>query len=281
MTGARPPGQPGSRDVGPGSGVLAQPADHLPWCMRASELLGRALVRCSTRVTIEGLENVPRAGGALIIAGNHVSHADPACVAVFITPALGRPVHFMTKAEALGWPIAGRFMKANGAFAVRRGAADAEAFRLARRILDEGRVLGVFPEGTRSPTGGLQVARDGVALLALRTGAPILPVGLADTDRFWPRGRLLWRLGGRISLRIGEPFTVERGLGPDGRRESLEAVTTRLMVRIAALLPERQRGVYGPVLAGEVALPAASGPPPRVRASAGGPASAKTSRPNS
>ncbi len=232
------------------TGVFAQTADHLTWFMRASELLGRTLVRCSTRVTIEGLENVPRTG-PVILAGNHASHADPACVAVFVTPALGRPVHFMTKAEALDWPIAGWFMRANGAFGVRRGSADTEAFRLAKRILDGGRVLGAFPEGTRSPTGSLQVARDGVALLALRTGAPIVPIGLADTDRFWPRGRLLWRLGGSIRIRIGEPFTLHRGVGPDGRKETLEAVTTRLMVRIAALLPERQRGVYGNVLVGE------------------------------
>jgi len=88
----------------------------------------------------------------------------------------------------------------------------------------------------------------GPATLALRTGAPILPVGVAGTDRFWPRGRKLWGVGGAISLRVGDPFALERETRPDGTRESLEDVTTRLMVRIAALLPERHRGVYAPLL---------------------------------
>jgi hypothetical protein len=74
-------------------------------------------------------------------------------------------------------------------------------------------------------------------------------VGVAGTDRFWPRGQKLWGVGGRITLRVGEPFLLERGRRPDGERESLEDVTDRLMLRIAALLPERHRGVYGPRLA--------------------------------
>jgi 1-acyl-sn-glycerol-3-phosphate acyltransferase len=210
---------------------------------------------------VEGLENVPPSG-PLIIAANHNSNADPGFVAVWLTPALGRPVHWMAKAEALRWPIAGWFMRANGAFAVHRDSADMEAFLLARRLLDEGRVLGTFPEGTRSPAGALQVARDGVTLLALRTGAPILPIGVIGTDRFWPRSRLLPRPGGRIAMRIGEPFVLERVTRPDGRKERLDEATTRLMVRVAALLPERHRGVYGPVLAGLADAPTPAPPVP-------------------
>lgn len=229
--------------------AFALPADRLPWFVRASNLFGRTLVRSSTRVSVAGLEHVPPSG-PLILASNHISNADPALVACWLTPALGRPVHWMAKAEALDWPVAGWFMRHNGAFGIRRGAADTEAFRLAKSVLDDGRVLGTFPEGTRSPTGALQVARDGVTLLALRTGAPILPIGVAGTDRFWPRGRKLWRVGGRISMRVGEPFVLQRETGADGRRETLEETTTRLMLRIAELLPERHRGVYGPLLAG-------------------------------
>ncbi len=228
--------------------LFTLPADRLPWFMRASQLFGRTLIRCFTRVSVEGLEHVPRSG-ALILAGNHISNADPPLVAGWLTPILGRPIHWMAKAEALEWPLAGWFMRQNGAFGVHRGAADAEAFRVARAVLEDGRVLGTFPEGTRSPTAALQPARDGVTLLALRTGAPVLPIGVIDTDRFWPRGRLLWRFGGRVSLRIGEPFVVERRVAPDGTKESLEDVTTRLMLHVAELLPERHRGVYGPLLA--------------------------------
>jgi 1-acyl-sn-glycerol-3-phosphate acyltransferase len=227
------------------------PADRLPCFLRASCLVARTIIRCSTRISVEGLEHVPR-HGPLILAGNHLSNADPPVVAGWLTPALGRPVHWMAKAEALRWPLAGWFMRQNGAFGVRRGAADTEAYRLAKAVLDDGRVLGAFPEGTRSPTGALQVAKDGVTLLALRTGAPVLPLGLIDTDAFWPRGRKLWRIGGRIALRVGEPIVLERQVRPDGSRESLEDVTSRLMTRIAELVPERHRGVYGPlVTAGE------------------------------
>ncbi|HYN48410.1 MAG TPA: lysophospholipid acyltransferase family protein [Candidatus Nanopelagicales bacterium] len=239
-----PPRRPPSE---PTTFAFALPADRLPFFMRASELVGRTLIRCSTRVSVEGLEHVPKSG-ALILAGNHISNADPPLLAGWLTPALGRPVHWMAKAEALEWPLAGWFMRQNGAFGIRRGAADTEAFRLARAVLADGRVLGTFPEGTRSPTAALQRAKDGVTLLALRSGAPVLPIGVSGTDLFWPRGRKLWRIGGRISMRVGEPFVLERRVAPDGTKEPVEDVTTRLMLHIAELLPERHRGVYGPLL---------------------------------
>ncbi len=238
--------------------AFALPADRLPWFLQASDLFGRTFMQCFTRVTVTGLEHAPRSG-PLILAGNHISNADPPLVACWLTPALGRPVHWMAKAEALDWPLAGWFMRQNGAFGIRRGAADTEAFRLAKAVLDDGRVLGTFPEGTRSPTGALQAAQDGVTLLAIRSGAPILPIGVAGTDRFWPRGRPLWRIGGRISMRVGEPFILARETRPDGSRETLQETTTRLMLRIAELLPERHRGVYGPLLA---AAPSGPGPEP-------------------
>ena len=212
--------------------------------MRASDAFGRSFIQCFTRVQVDGLEHVP-ADGPLIIAANHISNADPPFMAAWLTPALGRPIHWMAKAEALEWPLAGWFMRQNGAFGIRRGAADTEAFRLAKSVLDDGRVLGAFPEGTRSPTGALQQAKDGVTLLALRTGAPILPVGVVGTDRFWPRGRKVWRVGGRIAHAASASRSCSSAAsGPDGRKESLDDVTTRLMLRIAALLPERHRGVY-------------------------------------
>lgn len=250
--------EPRDRQPDQADAAFALPADRLPVVIRATDAFGRSFIQCFTRVTVEGLEHVP-ASGPLIIAANHISNADPPLMASWLTPALGRPIHWMAKSEALEWPLAGWFMRQNGAFGIRRGAADTEAFRLAKRVLDEGRVLGAFPEGTRSPTGALQKAKDGVSLLALRTGAPILPVGVAGTDRFWPRGQKLWGVGGRIALRVGEPFVLERERGPDGQRESMEDVTTRLMLRIAALLPERHRGVYGPLLTDDPSAPP-SGP---------------------
>jgi 1-acyl-sn-glycerol-3-phosphate acyltransferase len=210
--------------------------------MHASLLLGRTLMHCFTRVDIGPLEGLP-AEGPLIIASNHLSNADPALIASWLTPAMGRAVHWMAKQEALEWPVAGAFLRANGCFGIRRDAPDSEAFRLAKRVLDEGRVLGTFPEGTRSRTGGLQRAKDGVTLLALRSGSPILPVAAWGTERFWPRESKVWRYGGTVHLRVGEPFSIERRT-VDGKRESLETVTTRLMERIAALLPPAYRGAY-------------------------------------
>jgi 1-acyl-sn-glycerol-3-phosphate acyltransferase len=222
------------------------PADRLPWLIRVTCAVARILFRCFARVRLEGLEHVPREG-ALIVASNHTSNADPPLIQAWLVPALGRPVHWMAKAEALDPPVIGWYFRRIGAFGIRRGAADTEAFRLARRVLDEGRVLGAFPEGTRSHDGRLQSAKEGVALLALRTGAPVLPVGCVGTHRFWPRGRRLWRFGGQLTLRVAEPFAVERRVLADGRKETLEEVTDRLMLRIAALLPEDDRGVYGAV----------------------------------
>jgi 1-acyl-sn-glycerol-3-phosphate acyltransferase len=255
--------------------AFALPSDHLPLVIRASDVFGRTFLQCFTRVHVAGLENVPT-DGPLILAANHISNADPPFMAVWLTPALGRPIHWMAKAEALDWPVAGWFMRQNGAFGIRRGAADTEAFRLAKSVLDDGRVLGAFPEGTRSGTGALQPAKDGVTLLALRTGAPILPVGVADTDRFWPRGQKLWRVGGRISMNVGEPFVLERRSGADGRKESLDDVTNRLMFRIASLLPERHRGVYAPLVAAAAAAEAPDAVPGRMADAAGMAAAAGT-----
>ncbi len=235
---------------GPAGHPAARPkeqplADGLTWFIRLTDLTGRTVVRCLTRVRIEGLERkaLP-ASGPLIIAANHLSNADPVIIGSWITPVLGRRIHWLGKQEALDWPLIGWGLAQNGVFGIRRGAADIEAFRLARRVLDEGHVLAVFPEGTRSRSGGLQEAKDGLAILALRTGAPILPVGLAGTDRFWPRGRLLPRPGGEVTMRVGRPFRVSEA-GPGGdRRAAQHAATEEIMRRIAELLPPEHRGVY-------------------------------------
>jgi len=106
-------------------------------------------------------------------------------------------------------------------------------------------VLFIFPEGTRSPDGALQEGRDGVSSLALRTGAPIVPVAIAGSDRVWPRGQKLPRPGGRVTVRVGSPFRLADVLPQDvDKRDAKAQATAIIMRRIAALLPERQRGVY-------------------------------------
>jgi 1-acyl-sn-glycerol-3-phosphate acyltransferase len=230
--------------------------DHLTPFIRGMALLARVGLRVTTRVRIDGdVSAIPRSG-PLIIAANHLSNADGIFVGGWLTPALGRRIHWLGKREFTEWPIVGPMTRAGSVHPVDRGTADIEAFRLAQRILDEGHVLVVFPEGTRSPTGALQEAKDGLAMLALRSDAPILPVGITGTDSFWPRGKLP-RVGrGRISMRVGKPFRLSEVL-PTGldRRAAKSAATKAIMTRIAALLPDRNRGAYA---AGALSPPAAN-----------------------
>ena len=207
---------------------------------------GRIFARAMSRISIEGaIDAIPR-HGPLIIAANHASNLDAPVIGSWLIPRLGRRIHWLGKRELFAWPIVGWVAANGGVHPVDRAAADVEAFRLASRILDEGHILFVFPEGTRSPDGALQEARDGVALLALRTGAPIVPIGIGGSHRVWPKGQSLPHPGGHVVVRVGRPFRPADELPPGtGRRTAKSLVTRMIMERIAALLPVPQRGIYG------------------------------------
>ena len=229
-----------------GAARMTEPLpDNITPFIRVMAFAERTALRCLTRVRIDGpIGRIPK-DGPLIIASNHLSNADGVLVGGWLTPALGRRIHWLGKREFLEWPIVGRMAQAGSVHPVDRGTADLEAYRLAERILAEGHVLVVFPEGTRSPTGALQEAKDGLAMLALRSGAPILPVAITGTDRFWPKGRL-FRLGGRIGLNVGEAFRVADILPSTVDRKTAKRLATpAIMGRIAELLPSRYRGAYG------------------------------------
>lgn len=203
-------------------------------------------------VTVDGLDQDLPQEGPLIVAINHASALDPPLVTGYLGPALGRQLHWLAKRELFEHPLLGPIARGYGALPVTRDAADADAYRTARAVLDAGRVLAVSPEGTRSRDGALQVAKPGVALLAARSGVPILPVGIGDLDRFLPRHAKIPRLFRRVTLRVGRPFTVDVPTGPE-RRAALEEATNDIMVRIGELLPERQWGVYADRIAARVA----------------------------
>lgn len=207
---------------------------------------GRVFARAMSRVSIEGaLDEIPR-DGPLIIAANHASNFDAPAVGAWLIPRLGRRIHWLGKRELFAWPIVGWVAANGGVHPVDRDSADVEAFRLASRILDGGHVLFVFPEGTRSPDGALQEARDGVALLALRSGAPIVPIGIGGSDRVWPKGQRFPHPGGHVVVRVGRPFRPADELPAGTDRKAAKTLVTRMiMERIAVLLPVRQRGVYG------------------------------------
>jgi 1-acyl-sn-glycerol-3-phosphate acyltransferase len=213
--------------------------------IRVVALGARFVSRCFTRVRLEGdLAAIPREG-AVILAANHISNADPVLVGAWLTPRLGRRIHWLGKKEMFDWPIVGWMARNGGVVPVDRAAADVDAFRMATRVLEAGEVLMVFPEGTRSPTAELQPPKDGLAMLALRTGATILPIGVSNTDRVWPKGRLIPRLGGHATVRVGTPFRIATLLPPEIDRKSAKRLaTTLIMGRIAALLDPRHRGPY-------------------------------------
>jgi CMP/dCMP kinase len=221
--------------------------------VRMVALASRIGSRLVTRVRIEGLERVPRTG-AVILAANHISNADPVLIGAFFTLALRRRrIHWLGKRELFAWPIFGWISAHGGVHPVDRSTADVEAYRLATRILEAGYVLMIFPEGTRSPTGTLQEAKDGLATLAMRTGAAILPIGINNTDAIWPKGHK-WPIPiprRTVTVRVGEPFFAA-DLVPDGteRRAAKTMATTAIMGRIAALLDERHRGVYADAIHG-------------------------------
>ncbi len=219
--------------------------DDTTWFIRATDAFGRFAWQLFGRVELHGLEHVRGLEGPVLLVANHVSNADAPLIGSFVTPALGRRIYWLGKQEALDWPVLGRLIEHNAVIGIQRGAADVDAFRTAKRILDEGHVLIVFPEGTRSPAGTLQEAKEGTTILALRSGARIVPIGLSGTRRVWPRGQKLPHFGRRrVSLRVGEPFTISAPGSGAERRAAQVAATTEIMGRIAALLPPAQRGVY-------------------------------------
>lgn len=248
-------------------------ATRITWVIRSVSFLMRVATRFYTRVIIEGdLQSIPRTGPVLV-AANHASNADPVLVGGFLNQRLGRPLNWMGKREVFDWPIISWLARHGGIHPVDRAGADVEAFRTAIRILAGGNLLAVFPEGTRSRDGALQPAKDGTTVLAARSGALIVPIGLSNSHLLWPRGKRLPVHVPEVTIRIGVPFYLADVLqadhmddhaedeahghrpdaGADGPRETASVVRRRanalgtdiIMRRIAELLPERQRGVYG------------------------------------
>lgn len=194
----------------------------------------RVLLRLLTRCRVDGLENVPREG-PLLLAANHLSLVDPPVLGAL----LPRRVVFMAKEELFHVPVVGWAVSWYGAFPVKRGQADRQALRSAIAVLESGGVVGMFPEGTRSRSGTMSQAHSGAALLALTADARVLPVAIEGTDRLGSLRSLLSRPA--ITVRVGKPFTLERVHRGKG---GLDAATSSMMGRIAALLPLDRRGFY-------------------------------------
>lgn len=189
--------------------------------------------------TIEGVEHLPR-GGPFILVANHCSNLDPLMMGWASGHQVGRVVHFMAKIEMRSWPVIGWLATQAGVYFVRRGERDRAAQAFSLSALADGRPIAIFPEGTRSRTGRLREGKPGAALIAMRSGAPIVPAAVSGTHRIFP-GRSRWPRPSRVRIRIGEPFRLPHQ--PTGRldRSLLAEGTERIMRAIEELLPPEQR----------------------------------------
>ena len=209
------------------------------WFFRPGAGIAGGLARLLFAARVEGVEHVPR-DGAFIVVANHCSNLDPPLIGWATGNLAGRIVHFMAKIEMRSWPIVGWLATQSGVYFVRRGERDRAAQRFSLETLAAGRPIGMFPEGTRSRDGHLTEGKAGAAFLAMRSGAPLLPVGIAGTHRIFP-GRARWPHATRIRIRIGAPFSLPHQASGRLDRGALEDGTRRIMAEIAELLPPEQR----------------------------------------
>lgn len=175
---------------------------------------------------VEGVDNIPRKG-AVILAANHVSFWDPILIGV----AAKRPIHYIAKAELFNNKILGTLCNNLNAFPVKRGSPDRKAIRHALNLLEEGKVLGVFPEGTRNRTDQEIKAASGIALFAIKSGAPVVPIACQGTKRFLP-----WIGPKPFVIRIGKVIQIDNDDRKKADSASLEKVSADIMNKINSLL---------------------------------------------
>ena len=198
----------------------------------------RILLILMMRLRIEGREHLPRSGSC-ILACNHTFGHDYFTLGV----ATPRKIVFMVKVEALNYhPFITWMLRTGGVVPVHRGVADVDALKTAVGLVKSGRMLGMFPEGTRSPNGVLQSGKPGTALIALDAKAPIVPAVVIGSEAGWKNAPRFWKRP-EVIVRFGPPFMLE---GDSSRsRPAVVAGTKRIMTEIAALLPPDQRGEWG------------------------------------
>jgi 1-acyl-sn-glycerol-3-phosphate acyltransferase len=204
-------------------------------------------LKAAFRPWVEGLENIPEEGGA-ILASNHLSFSD----SFFLPAVLDRKVTFIAKAEYFTSPgvkgkLTAAFFKGVGQLPVdrsgARGAGEA-AIRSGIKVIESGELFGIYPEGTRSPDGKLYRGKPGgLARIALATGAPVIPVAMIDTEKIQPPGKIMPKLM-RPGIRIGKPLDFSRYHGMDGDRFILRAVTDEVMYEIMKLSGQVYEDIY-------------------------------------
>lgn len=207
-------------------------------------LIGPLLVALG-RPTIEGVENIP-ARGPIILASNHQAVLD----SFYLPLKVQRRITFLAKSEYFtGTGLKGAFQKwfftAVGQVPIDRTGADAaqDALDAGVRVIEKGRPLGIYPEGTRSPDGRLYKGKTGMARLALQTGVQVVPVAMIGTDRMNPIGSKVWRPA-KITIKVGKPIDFTRFDGMAGNRFVERAVTDEVMYELMLLSGQEYVDVY-------------------------------------
>jgi 1-acyl-sn-glycerol-3-phosphate acyltransferase len=202
------------------------------------------LLRTYCRPTIEGVENIPETGGALL-ASNHLAVAD----SIFLPLLVNRRIYFMAKREYftqpgfVGW-CKKQFFTAIGQVPVERGSSAARAaLDTGNRMLREGKLFGIYPEGTRSPDGRLFKGKTGVARMALESEVAVIPVAMFGTDKVNPIGSVMWRPR-KVRIKIGEPLDFSRYFGMASDRFIQRSMTDEIMYALMELSGAEYVDVY-------------------------------------
>ena len=223
--------------------VIVRPTTKLSF--KIAQPTVEAALRSIIRLQIRGRENLPR-NGPIIAVFNHLNLIDPPLHIISILP---RDSIVMAKEELFRYwpiPIFGILMRIAEAFPVRRRGSTEErqeAMRYAEKVLAEGLVFGIYPEGTRSKAGRLKEAYHGCAIIALRSGAPLIPVCIYGTEKLKGLG---WLSRPKVTISFGQPFTLPPVEG-EVTNDQLQSLTDYIMRQLAAALPPEYRGKYEPV----------------------------------
>lgn len=178
------------------------------------------------KIEVENIEKLPKEGSVLL-ASNHLSNWDPVILAI----SLPRKLHFMAKEELFKIFVLGSIMRNVGTFPVKRGAADRNAIREAIKVLNDNKVLCIFPEGTRSNPGKLLPFQPGVALIAHKANAPLIPLGLSGTNNILVKG-----LRVKVKLVIGDPIFPSQLAEGKINSQQIEEITGILQNKVSDLL---------------------------------------------
>lgn len=201
-----------------------------------AHFMTRLIIVIFTRPTVTGFENFPKKGPALVVI-NHLGDADVVLVGAYT------PIMFdgLGKIELRDHWFAGPLLRAYGIIWVHRGRPDRKAIRAALDGLAEGRIVGLAPEGRQSVTGRLEEGNEGAAFLALKSGAPIVPIAMTGTENENIYGHIRSFRRARVTLKVGKPFFLRERAN---RQEMLRDGTRQIMESLAELLPESYRGSY-------------------------------------